>query len=250
MRLQGKIAIITGAASGIGAATADLFVREGAKVVIADRNIDDAKESAKKYGDSAIALEVDVSDSRKVKAMVEDAVKHFGGIDILINNAGYGCLGSVVDVEEDQWDDVINVNLKGVFLCSKYAIPHMVKRGKGAIVNTASTIAVVGIKDRAAYVAAKGGVAALTRAMSLDHIADGIRVNSVAPGVIASKYFDEMYKKVPDPVAFKKWNEGRAPIGRLGQPSEIAAMMLWLASDESSFATGAMFTVDGGYTTW
>jgi NAD(P)-dependent dehydrogenase (short-subunit alcohol dehydrogenase family) len=142
------------------------------------------------------------------------------------------------------------VDLKGVFLCSKYAVPHLRRRGKSAIINMASTISVVGIKDRAAYVAAKGGVAALTRAMALDHAADGIRVNSVAPGVIASSYYDRMFEQVEDPVAFKKGLEARSPINRMGQPVEIATMMLWLASDEASFATGAMFTVDGGFTAW
>lgn len=250
MRLKDKVALITGAAAGIGAATASLFIQEGAKVVIADRNLEQARAVAHQLGENAFAVGADVGKASEVKAMVDAAVNRFGGLDILVNNAGYGCLGTVVTLEEDAWDDLMAVNLKGVYLCSKYAIPHMAQRGKAAIVNLASTIAVVGIKDRAAYVAAKGGVAALTRAMALDHIGEGIRVNSVAPGVIASSYFDKMYQEVEDPVAFKKWNEGRAPIGRLGQPTEIGAMILWLASEESSFATGAMFTVDGGYTAW
>lgn len=250
MRLQDKVALITGAAAGIGAATAEIFVKEGAKVVVADRDIDKAAEVATRLGDNALAVQANVADSTQVQAMVQSAVDRFGSLDILVNNAGYGCLGSVVSLEEQAWDDVIAVNLKGVYLCSKYAVPHLAKRGRSAIVNLASTISVVGIKDRAAYVAAKGGVAALTRAMALDHIEQGIRVNSVAPGVIASSYFDKMMAEHPDPVAFKKWNDGRAPIGRSGTPSEIAQMILFLASDESSFATGAMFTVDGGYTAW
>lgn len=250
MRLANKIALITGAAAGIGAATAELFIKEGAKVVVADRDIEKARDTAKKLGDNAFAVAVDVSKSTEVKAMVEATVNHFGGLDILVNNAGYGCLGTVVSLEEKEWDDLMDVNLKGVFLCSKYAIPELAKRGKSAIVNLASTISVVGIKDRAAYVAAKGGVAALTRAMALDHSAQGIRVNSVAPGVIASSYYDRMFEQVPDPVAFKKGLEARSPINRMGTPNEIATMILWLASEEASFATGAMFTVDGGYTAW
>ncbi len=136
--------------------------------------------------------------------MVKAGAEHFGGLDILVNNAGFGTLGTVVTLEEDLWDSVIDVNLKGVFLCSKFAIPELIRRGGGSIVNLASTISVVGIPDRAAYVAAKGGVAALTRAMALDHANEGIRVNSVAPGVINSSYYDKMFKEVEDPVAFKK----------------------------------------------
>lgn len=250
MRLTNKIALITGAAAGIGAATAELFIAQGAKVVVADRDLERAQAVATRLGENAFAVAVDVSRSMEVRRMVDESVARFGGLDILVNNAGYGCLGTVVSTDEAVWDELMGVDLKGVFLCSKYAIPHLAKRGKSAIVNLASTIAVVGIKDRAAYVAAKGGVAALTRAMALDHIDQGIRVNSVAPGVVATSYFDKLIAQHPDPVAFRKWNDSRAPIGRAGSPAEIAQMILFLASDESSFATGAMFTVDGGYTAW
>lgn len=250
MRLNDKVALITGAGAGIGAATAELFIHEGARVIVADKDLAAAQQVASKFGEKGFAVGADVACNQQVKAMINSAVDHFGGLDILVNNAGYGALGTVVTMEEEAWNRLIDVNLKGVFLCSKHAIPHLAGRKGAAIVNLASTIAVVGIKDRAAYVAAKGGVAALTRAMALDHVEDGIRVNSVAPGVIESSYFDKMYKEVPDPEAFKKWNKERAPIGRLGKPAEIAAMVLWLASEESSFATGGMFTVDGGYTAW
>ncbi|MFV0678161.1 SDR family oxidoreductase [Variovorax sp. tm] len=250
MRLANKIAIITGAGAGIGEATAELFVKEGARVVLADLNFEKVQSVAKRLGDQALPIAVDVSKSGQVKAMVDATIEQFGALDILVNNAGYGILGNVVTTDEKAWDDLMNVDLKGVFLCSKHAIPHLEKRGRSAIVNIASTISVVGIKDRAAYVAAKGGVAALTRAMALDHIEQGIRVNSVAPGIIASSYFDKLIAEHPDPEAFKKWNDARAPIGRMGQPVEIAQMILFLASDESSLATGAMFTVDGGYTAW
>jgi NAD(P)-dependent dehydrogenase (short-subunit alcohol dehydrogenase family) len=250
MRLHNKVALITGAGAGIGEATAELFVREGAKVMVADRDGALAERVAARLGDNALACTADVSKSDQVQAMVEACVARFGGLDVLVNNAGFGCLGTVETLEEEAWDALMAVDLKGVFLCSKYAVPHLRRRGKSAIINMASTISVVGIKDRAAYVAAKGGVAALTRAMALDHAADGIRVNSVAPGVIASSYYDRMFEQVPDPVAFKKGLEARSPINRMGQPVEIATMMLWLASDEASFATGAMFTVDGGFTAW
>lgn len=248
MRLKDKIALITGAGAGIGEATALLFADQGAKVIVADLDYDNAKKVAEKIGANAFAVAADVAKSAEVEVMVKAGVEHFGGLDILVNNAGFGTLGTVVSLEEDLWDSVIDVNLKGVFLCSKFAIPELIRRGGGSIVNLASTISVVGIPDRAAYVAAKGGVAALTRAMALDHANEGIRVNSVAPGVINSSYYDKMFKEVEDPTAFKKGLEARSPLNKMGEPIDIANMILFLASDESTFSTGAMFTIDGGYT--
>lgn len=250
MKLKDKVVLITGAGAGIGEATARLFAEQGAKVVVADRYMDQAKAVADSIGAQAFAVQADVAIASQVQHMVEQAVGHFGGIDILFNNAGFGTLGTVVTLEEETWDQVIDANLKGVFLCSKYAIPHIVKRGGGVVINMASTISVVGIKDRAAYVAAKGGVAALTRAMALDHASDGIRVNSIAPGVIASSYYDKIFQEVPDPAAFKRGLEARSPLNKMGEPIDIARMALFLACDDSNFATGAMFTVDGGYTAW
>jgi NAD(P)-dependent dehydrogenase (short-subunit alcohol dehydrogenase family) len=248
MRLNDKVAVITGAGAGIGAATAQLFAREGAKVVVADYDGNAAGTIAKHIGAQAVALATDVRKNADVKAMIDGAVKAFGRIDILVNNAGRGILGTVVTTAEEDWDDIMAVNLKGVFLCSKHAVPVMKASGGGAIVNVASTVSVVGIPDRAAYVASKGGVAALTRAMALDHVADNIRVNSVGPGVIWSNYYDKMMQEVPDPAAFKKGLEDRAPMGRVGEPKDVAAAILYLASDESGFVTGSMMTMDGGYT--
>lgn len=248
MRLKDKIALITGAGAGIGEATALLFADQGAKVIVSDRDYDNAKKVAEKIGANAFAVAADVAKSAEVEVMVKAGVEHFGGLDILVNNAGFGTLGTVVSLEEDLWDSVIDVNLKGVFLCSKFAIPELIRRRGGSIVNLASTISVVGIPDRAAYVAAKGGVAALTRAMALDHANEGIRVNSVAPGVINSSYYDKLFKEVEDPAAFKKGLEARSPLNKMGEPIDIANMILFLASDESTFSTGAMFTIDGGYT--
>ena len=248
MRLADRVAIITGAGAGIGAATAELFAREGARVIIADQDANAAATIAKRVGAQAVALSADVRKNADAKAMVDGAVKAFGRLDILVNNAGRGILGTVVTTAEDDWDDIVAVNLKSVFLCSKHAIPVMKKNGGGVIVNVASTVAVAGIPDRAAYVASKGGVAALTRAMALDHVADNIRVNAVAPGVIWSNYYDKMMQQVPDPVAFKQGLKDRAPMGRIGEPKDIANAILFLASDESSFATGSMMLIDGGYT--
>lgn len=250
MRLKDKIALITGAAAGIGEATAELFVREGARVVVADRDGARAAEVAARLGDRASGYQVDVSNGAEVKAMMDATVAAHGRLDILVNNAGYGIRGSVVTTDEADWNALMAVNVNGVFLCSKHAVPHMVAQGGGVIVNTASTIALVGIPDRAAYVASKGAVAALTRAMALDHAADNIRVNSVAPGVVWSSYYDKMVETHDDPEGFKARLKARAPTNRWGEPVEIASAILWLASDEASFATGSTLTVDGGYTAW
>ena len=250
MRLKNKIALVTGAAAGIGQATAELFAREGATVVIADRDGARAQDVARNLGGAAMASTVDVSDSAQVKRMMDETVDRFGRLDVLVNNAGYGIRGDVVTTTEEDWDALMAVNLKGVFLCSKHAVPHMIAQGGGAIVNTASTTATVGIADRAAYVASKGGVAALTRAMALDHAANNIRVNCVAPGVTWSSYYEKMVATHPEPEEFKTRLKARAPINRWAEAREIATAILWLASDEASFATGSSVTVDGGYTIW
>ena len=248
MRLKDKAAIVTGAGAGIGAAVAALFAKEGARVLAVDRDGARASEVADKTG--GLAMEADVSDEAAVAAMVRHAQEAFGRIDVLVNNAGYGIRGSVVDTAAGDWDALMAVNLKGVFLCSKHAIPIMAAGGGGVIVNTASNVAHVGLADRAAYVASKGGVAALTRAMALDHAGQNIRVNAVAPGVTWSSYFDRMLETHPDPQGFVAALNARSPMNRVAQPIEIANAILWLAGGESSFATGSILTVDGGMTAW
>ena len=250
MRLADRSAIITGGAAGIGEAAARIFVREGAKVLIVDRDRDLAGSVAASLGEAALPFVADVSQSRDVAAMTEFAMSRLGRIDILVNNAGYGIRGSVVSTEEEEWDALMAVNLKGVYLCSKHVIPAMAAGGGGAIVNTASNLASVGLADRAAYVASKGGVAALTRAMALDHVAERIRVNCVAPGVTRSTYFDRMIAAHSDPDGFVAALGARSPMNRMATPAEIANVMLWLASDEASYVTGSMYTVDGGATAW
>ncbi|TIO09386.1 SDR family oxidoreductase [Mesorhizobium sp.] len=248
MRLKGKAAIVTGGGAGIGAAVTELFAKEGARVLVVDR--DGARASEVAGGTGVLAMEADVSDEASVATMVRRAQEALGRVDILVNNAGYGIRGSVVTTAAADWDALMAVNLKGVFLCSKYVIPVMTAGGGGVIVNTASNVAHVGLADRAAYVASKGGVAALTRAMALDHVADNIRVNAVAPGVTWSSYFQSMLETHRDPQGFVAALNARSPMNRVAQPVEIANAILWLAGDESSFATGSILTVDGGMTAW
>ena len=248
MRLAGKVCIVTGGGSGIGRATCLLFAQEGGRIVVADKSLDAAETVAGEVGEAAIAHRTDVSDSQSVRAMLKQTVDRFGRLDVLVNNAGYGIPGSVVETDEADWDRLMAVNLNGVFYGCKYAIPIMRERGGGVVVNTASVVATVGIRDRAAYCASKGAVAALTRAMALDHVAEGIRINCIAPGTIDSPYFKEMLADSERPEALRRELEQRQAMNRLGTPEEIARGILYLACDDSSFVTGTMLTVDGGMT--
>ena len=251
MKLKNKIAIVTGGGSGIGRETCQLFAQEGACVIVADRDLSSAKRVAEdiiKAGGKAEAFAVDVTKSADIKSMIDHAVSDHGRLDILVNNAGYGIAGTVVDTSEEDWNALMAVNVNGVYLGCKYAIPIMEKQGGGVIVNTASTVARVGITNRAAYVASKGAVGALTRAMALDHVGNNIRINAVGPGTIESPYFDEIFAKAADPVALRKGLEARQPMNRLGKPIEIAKAILFLASDDASFCTGTILFADGGWT--
>lgn len=250
MRLKDKIAVVTGAGSGIGRATALRFGEEGASVVVSDKNGAAAKTVADAIvaaGGTARGMEIDVTRSAEVKRLLDETVAAFGRLDILVNNAGYGFAGTVVTTSEADWDALMAVNVKGVFLGCKHAIPIMEKQGGGVIVNTASAVANVGILDRAAYVASKGAVAALTRAMAIDHVHAKIRVNCVAPGTIESPYFTKILSG-PDGAELKRGLEMRQAMERLGQPIEIAKVILFLATDDSSFCTGSMIVADGGWT--
>jgi len=251
MKLKGKVAVVTGGGSGIGHQTSKLFAEEGAFVVVADRNAEAAERVAaeiRQAGGKAQARALDVTRASEVETVLNDTAKAQGKLDILINNAGYGFAGTVVNTTEEDWDALMAVNVKGVYLGCKYAIPIMERQGGGSIVNTASTVSRVGIVNRAAYVASKGAVGALTRAMALDHVGANIRINAVGPGTIESPYFDEIFRKSNDPVALRSQLEARQPMNRLGKPIEIARAMLYLASDDSSFCTGTTLYVDGGWT--
>ena len=253
MRLKDKSCIITGGGSGIGRAACLMFAKEGARLVIADKRKDQAQSVADecvKLGAKAIALEVDVTKSADAKRMVDETVKAYGRLDVLLNNAGYVIAVNVVETDEDAWEALMAVNVRGVYLCTKFAIPAMAANGGGSIVNTASVVAAVGIKDRAAYCASKGAVAALTRAVAIDHVAQGIRCNAISPGTINTPYFEDILAKSPNAAEILQGLKDRQLMRRLGTPDEIAAGMLFLASDESSFATGTILTIDGGMTAY
>jgi NAD(P)-dependent dehydrogenase (short-subunit alcohol dehydrogenase family) len=246
---EGKVALVTGAASGIGRASARLFAEAGAKVAVADIDAAGAAETVALIGAAggeAIAIEVDVADGASVQAMVAATVDRFGRLDIAHNNAGImGAGADIVDMDDQVWQRGIDVMLTGVFLCMKHEIPHMLEQGAGAVINTSSGAGLIGFPGQANYVAAKHGVIGLTRSAALEYIARGVRVNAICPGTARSRMVDE-------------WMDGSAeaeaevaslhPIGRIAEPEEIARAALWLASDASSFVVGVALPVDGGYT--
>lgn len=247
MRLKDKVAIVTGAASGIGEACALLFAKEGARVIVADFDAAQGERVAQNICHNAGAAafhSTDVSSSAQINKLVQFAVAAYGTVDILVNAAGVLFYGTALETDENAWNKVMDVNLKGTFLCCRAVIPEMIRHGGGSIVNFSSTTgAHAACAHAVAYVASKGGVAALTRAISIDHASQGIRINAICPGPTDTP----MLRKALSPDALAQFADS-FPMGRLGNPGEIAAAALFLASDESSFMTGSMLTVDGGQT--
>lgn len=247
-RMDGKVALVTGAASGIGRSTAMLFALEGAKVVVADWMEDGGEDTVQRItdaGGSAVFVKVDVSDASQVEAMVGKAVETYGGLDYACNNAGIeGLMGATAECTEANWDRTIGINLTGVWLCMKNEIPEMLKRGGGAIVNMASVAGLVGFAGLPAYCASKGGIVLLTKAAALEYAKQGIRVNAVCPGVIRTAMVDRIIHGDPAQEAAFTALE---PVGRMGTPDEIAQAVIWLCSDAASFVTGDAMPVDGGF---
>jgi NAD(P)-dependent dehydrogenase (short-subunit alcohol dehydrogenase family) len=247
--VAGKVALVTGASSGIGRATALAFAREGAKVVVADVTVEGGEETVaqvKKAGGEAIFVKTDVSKAVEVEALVAKAVATYGRLDCAYNNAGIaGKAKTVVDDTEDNWDRILAINLKGVWLCMKYEIAHMLKQGGGAIVNTASGAGLIGVRRGGAYVASKHGVVGLTKTAALEYAKAGIRVNCVCPGPIDTPMLQGIGGS--NQVVIERMVAAQ-PGGRLGKPAEIAEAAVWLCSDAASFVTGLPMPVDGGYT--
>jgi NAD(P)-dependent dehydrogenase (short-subunit alcohol dehydrogenase family) len=246
-RLAGKVAIITGAGAGIGRSAAILFAREGAKVVVVDWNARDGEETVsmvKEFGGECVFVKADVARAEDVKGMVKMTINTYGKLDILFNNAGIvGAWVETADYPEETWEQVIAVNLKGVFLGMKYAIPEMLKRGGGSIVNTASQAGERGQPNIAAYSASKGGVLALSRATAIEYAAKNIRINSINPGIITTPMVMNVMEKN---AKARKQFLSVVPQGRFGKPEEVAQAALFLASDASSHITGHALVVDGG----
>lgn len=245
-----KVAIVTGAASGIGRDTAIAFSKKGASVVVSDVNkkgLDETAEIIEKDGGDVTAIVCDVSSPEDVKKMIDETMEKYGRLDIACNNAGVGGeLAPTADYTIEQWDKVLNINLRGQWLCMKHQIPAMLKIDGGSIVNITSILGKVGFANAPAYVAAKHGLVGLTKAAALEYSAQGVRVNAIAPAFIETPMLEDAGLTTdPD---MKKTLVDMHPIGRLGQPREVADAIVWLASDEASFITGHTLLVDGGYT--
>jgi NAD(P)-dependent dehydrogenase (short-subunit alcohol dehydrogenase family) len=247
--LEGRTAVITGAAMGIGRASALALAKAGAAIVVAD--IDEARGAdtaadIEGGGGKALFVRTDVSSMADMEAMGKAAILHFGGIDILVNNAARAIGGVVDEIDEAAWDEVISTNLTSVWRGMKVCVPQMRERGKGSIVNLSSVQSLAGFKGWAAYAASKGGINALTQQAAIDLAPFGIRVNAVAPGTIMTPLNEKVFAEAKDPQALiDTWNRAH-PIGRFGQPEEVAELVLFLASDRSSFITGEIVRVDGG----
>ncbi|TAM56419.1 glucose 1-dehydrogenase [bacterium] len=247
-RLEGSRAVVTGAASGIGRAIAQRFAAEGARVVVGDVDLAAAQSVARELGGECFAQRVDVTRATEVEALVGAAVTRWGGLDVMVNNAGVGVAATVCDTAESDWERVIAVNLSGTFYGVKYAVAAMRACGGGSIINTASIAGLVGVPDRAAYCASKGGVVALTRAAAIDHVHEGIRINCIAPGTVDTPWIGRITAGYADPAQARQTMEARQPHGRFVTPEEIAAMAAYLASSESASVVGAAMIVDGGLT--
>jgi NAD(P)-dependent dehydrogenase (short-subunit alcohol dehydrogenase family) len=243
VRLSGKSAIITGGGSGIGKAIAAAFAREGAGVAIAGRHQEKLDDAAREIGPNCLAVAADVSKPDDVTRLVNAAIEKFRRIDILVNNAAVLLPGTAESISEEEFDQTFNVNVRGLWLLARTVLPHMRAAGGGSIINIGSVLSTLGARNRVAYSASKGAVLAMTRAMALDHAAEKIRVNCICPGIVET----EMVAQFSLDENARRQRLAWHPLGRFGQPEDIAGLAVFLASDESAWITGAVFTVDGGY---
>jgi NAD(P)-dependent dehydrogenase (short-subunit alcohol dehydrogenase family) len=248
-RVDGKVALVTGGAAGIGRASARALAADGARVGIGDIDAPGAARTAREIRDAggeSFDLRTDVTSSADVEALVDEAVRRYGRLDVMFANAGIALGGSAADVTEDDWRRVLDVNLSGVWRAMRFAIPAMVKAGGGSIINTSSVQSAVGFVGWAGYAASKGGINALTTQAAVEYAPMGIRINAVVPGTIMTEMNERIMASSPNPQAVMDSWRSMHPVGRVGQPHEVAAAVVFLASDESSFVTGELLRVDGG----
>src|SRR5438309_8471830 len=252
-RLSGKVALITGGGTGIGRAIALAFAREGASVAVAGRRLEKLRQvinEVHKQDGAGLAMECDVSRARDVERAVKGTVERFGRVNVLVNNAGTLHVSTVEGISEEEWDRVMTVNVEGPFLRSRAGLPEFRKCGGGVIVNLGSVLGLVAVKDRAAYCASKGGVTMLTKAMALDHAHENIRVNCICPSIVETELVKGVFDQSEQGQALRKARVATIPLGRIGQPVDVAEMAVFLASEESSWLTGTAIPLDGGVTAY
>jgi len=244
MRLQNKTAIITGGATGIGLACARLFAQEGARVVIFGRRQDRLDQAQKEIGSGVLAVQGDITQKQDTERLVETAVKQLGKVDILINNAGTFAPSPLHETDDDLWDQTFNINMRGVFQLTRKVLPHMVRQGSGSIIHISSILGMIAVPGTSAYNASKGALNQFSKSIAVEYGGQGIRSNAVCPGMIETEMTEELRS---DKALMQEFLKGY-PLGRFGQPEEVAQACLFLASDESTYITGATLPIDGGYT--
>jgi NAD(P)-dependent dehydrogenase (short-subunit alcohol dehydrogenase family) len=246
-RLKNKIAIVTGAGTGIGRAIALALVREGAKVALVGRRKELLDAVANEAVGSPLVLAADVSKQSDIDRVLSETSAQFGGLNVLVNNSGILHIGTAEEISEQQWDETFNINVRGLWLLSRSVLPHMRRAGGGSIINVASVLGINGARKRSAYAPSKGAVVLLTKCMAIDYGHENIRVNALCPSFVETDLTAEVIRKASDPSAVRKERISVHPLGRLGQPEDMAGLAVFLASDESSWMTGAVLPVDGGY---
>ncbi|HXY51939.1 MAG TPA: SDR family NAD(P)-dependent oxidoreductase [Terriglobales bacterium] len=246
-RLTNKTALITGAGTGIGRAIALAFAREGARIALAGRRKARLEAVSREIGDGSLVIEADVTKTSEINRALEHTARHFGGLNVLVNNAGVLHIGTAEQITEAQWDETFNVNVRGLWLFSRAALPYLRQAGGGSIINIASVLGINGARQRASYAPSKGAVVLLTKCMAIDHGHEDIRVNAICPSFVETDLTAAVISRSPDPQAVRRERTAAHPVGRLGRPEDVAGLAVYLACDDSSWVTGAALPVDGGY---